>query len=134
MSVSSEQHASAKITCETHIHPIPHVHPAANYLRKMSMTMNIALNRRGSPCLLRCARGDTRRKPWAISHVLSKMDFQLFGLGFNLRTAVDEGVVRSLFRRSTSSVAWFDPDDVEGDFVGHAGIASGACCDGQRVV
>jgi hypothetical protein len=43
MSVSSEQHASAKITCETHIHPIPHVHPAANYLRKMSMTMNIAL-------------------------------------------------------------------------------------------
>jgi len=31
-------------------------------------------------------------------------------------------------------VVGFDPYDVEGDFTGHAGVGSGAWCDGEGVV
>jgi hypothetical protein len=70
----------------------------------------------------------------ARAEAIEMQGFRLFGFGFNFRTAVDEGAVCSLFQRSASSVAGFDPYDVEGDFVGHAGVGSGARSQSQGVV
>ena len=70
----------------------------------------------------------------AVENISTKQTRDELTYGFNFRTAIDEGVVCSLFYCSAGSVIGFDPDDVEGDFFGHAGVGSGARSDGERVV